>query len=250
VAKLDAVLFDLDDTLVPTTAFARQARLNAVRAMVAAGLAVPVERAARELEEVIAEFSSNYEAHYDKLLLRLGPEATRGVNPALVVAAGVVAYHDTKFRELRPYPDVLPLLAGLRGAGVRCGILTHGWTVKQAEKLVRLGLVPLLEPGAVFISDQIGISKPNPKLWSAALAAMGVAPARAMYVGDHPEHDVQPPKSLGMAVAWASRGARVEAPDWAAGLGPDHVVRDFVELAAILRERYGVALSVAARPSA
>ena len=43
--------------------------------------------------------------------------------------------------------------------------------MKQAEKIHRLGVYPFLSPGAVFISDTIGISKPNPKLWQRACAA-------------------------------------------------------------------------------
>ena len=162
MSRLRAVLFDVDDTLFSTTAFARKARANAVRAMVEAGLGLPEEVVARELDEVIAEFSSNYDHHFDKLLQRLRPSALAQLNPALVVAAGVVAYHDTKFQGLAPFDDVIPLLEGLRAAGLVTGVVTHGWTVKQAEKLVRLGLVPHLDPRAVFISDQIGISKPNP----------------------------------------------------------------------------------------
>ena len=238
--QLKAILFDVDDTLFSTTEFARKARRNAVRAMLQAGLDLPEETVARELEEVLAEFSSNYEHHFDKLLMRLRPPSLARVNPALIVAAGVAAYHDTKFRELVPFEDVLPFFGALRKAGMRLGIITHGWTVKQAEKLVRLGLVPYLEPSAVFISDQIGISKPNPKLWTLALADMHLLPQEAMYVGDSPEHDVAAPRSLGMVTVWAARAAKrgLEGK----GIVPDHTVHDFRELAAILRERYGVAL--------
>lgn len=233
-----AVLFDLDDTLFSTTAFARRARLNAVRAMVAAGLEVPEEVVLRELDEVLVEFSSNYEHHYDKLLQRLRPESLERRNPALVVAAGVVAYHDTKFRELKPFNDVVPLLRDLKEAGVRTGIVTHGWTAKQAEKMVRLGLVPWLDPEAVFISDQIGISKPNPKLWQVALYDLGLAPSQVMYVGDSPEHDIAPPQSLGITTVWARRSAKRDLAG--TGIVPDHVVLDFAELRTLLRERYDV----------
>ena len=41
MALLDAVFFDIDDTLFPTTEFAQRARWNAVKAMVAAGLELP-----------------------------------------------------------------------------------------------------------------------------------------------------------------------------------------------------------------
>ena len=51
-----------------------------------------------------------------------------------------------------------------RGCGP--GILTPGLQVKQAEKLVRLGVLPWLDPGAIFFSDQMGVSKPNPKIYA------------------------------------------------------------------------------------
>ncbi|MFI5402914.1 MAG: haloacid dehalogenase, partial [Planctomycetota bacterium] len=70
--NLRAVLFDIDDTLFPTTKFAGRARLRPVDAMVHAGLDVDPEAAYRELEEVVREFSSNYGHHFDKLVLRLG----------------------------------------------------------------------------------------------------------------------------------------------------------------------------------
>jgi len=237
---LGAVLFDIDDTLFSTTQFAKVARRNAVRAMIATGLDLPEEVVLRELEEVLAEFSSNYEQHYDQLLKRLRPKCLERINPALIVAAGVAAYHDTKFRELKPFDDVLPLLAALRSAGMLVGIVTHGWTIKQAEKIVRLGLVPYLSPRAVFISDQLGIAKPNPKIYALALRDLGVAPLDAMYVGDSPSHDITPPKSLGMKAVWARRASRHQP-----GIGdaiPDHVVDDFVALRTILREQYGLAV--------
>ena len=198
MALLDAVLFDIDDTLFSTTQFARRARDNAVRAMVEAGLGLSEAVVRAELDEVIAEFSSNYDRHFDKLLQRLRPSALDRINPALIVAAGVAAYHDTKFRELKPFPDVVPLLSGLQKAGLRRGIITHGWTLKQAEKIVRLKLNEHLDQDAVFISDQIGISKPNPKLYQRVLEDLELDASRVMYVGDNPINDIDPCNQIGM----------------------------------------------------
>ena len=234
--KLEAVLFDIDDTLFSTTQFATQARANAVRAMVNAGLDLPVDEVARELDEVIAEFSSNYDNHFDQLLRRLRPGCLKHINQAMIVAAGVAAYHDTKFRELAPFPDVIPLLKALRAAGLVAGIITHGWTTKQAEKLIRLGLVPHLDSGAIFISEQIGISKPNPKLYQLALADLGLQAGDVMYVGDNPFHDIAPPQSLGMVTCWSRRAAKY--PIEGTGIAPDHVVDDFEQLLEILKREY------------
>jgi len=238
--RLRTVLFDLDDTLFSTTRFAAKARRNAVKAMIRTGLDLPEEVVLRELQEVIAEFSSNYEHHFEQLLRRLRPECLKKTNPALVVASGVVAYHDTKFRELEPFEDVYPLLESLEAAGVQTGVLTHGLTVKQAEKLVRLGLLAHLDPRAVFISDQIGISKPNPKLWAHALADLGREPEEVMYVGDSLSHDVAPPQTLGMIAVWATRASKEKLAG--SRVVPDHIVADFEELRAILREVYGLAV--------
>lgn len=238
MTSLAAILFDIDDTLCATTAFAGRARRAAVRAMVAAGLPCDEEDVLRELDEVLIEFGSNYDHHYDKLIQRLCPAGLRGVNPALVVAAGVVAYHDTKFNELAPFEDVEPLFEDLKRAGIRIGVITHGWTVKQAEKLVRMRLVPYLEPESIFISDQIGIAKPNPKIYRAALRDLGLEANQAMYVGDNLIHDIAPAQSVGMTAVWARRAAKRQL--LGTGIEPDHTIESFDELRELLAAGYGV----------
>lgn len=240
MTELRALLFDVDDTLFSTTRFAGRARRNAVRAMIEAGVRAPEEVVRRELDEVLREFGSNYGRHYDKLLMRLPRAATEGRNHALIVAAGVVAYHDTKFRELEPFDDVVPFLRAAKEAGLRLGIVTHGLTPKQAEKLVRLGLPPLLDPSAIFISDQVGISKPNPKLYALAARRLGLEHEACMVIGDNLANDVAPARELGMRTAWAFRSAK-EGQDMA--IRPDHKVETFRELAGILRETYGAQLA-------
>src|SRR5437773_5436798 len=150
--SLKAVFFDIDDTLFSTTEFADRARRGAVDAMRRVALRLPADHVLRELNEMIAEFSSNYEQHFDKLLLRLPRRSFDGVNPAVLVAAGVHAYHDAKVRQLRPYIDVPPVLSRLARTDLVRGIITAGLAVKQADKLLRLGLYDFFTPTAIFIS--------------------------------------------------------------------------------------------------
>ncbi len=234
---LKAVFFDIDDTLYSTTRFAEKARRNAIRGMIRSGLRMGEDEALAELNEVIAEFSSNYEHHYEKLLLRI-PKAARGLNPAILVAAAVVAYHQTKFQSLAPFPDVAKAFPRLAKAGLTLGIITSGLTVKQAEKIVRLGILPHLHPRGIFITEQIGISKPNPKLWQTACRVLGLKPSQCVYVGDHPVHDVEPVKRLGMVSVLNKRGGKYEKVP--ARVAPDHEIRDFGALIGILKTVYGV----------
>lgn len=169
--------------------------------MVAQGIDLPPEAVERELLEVIAEFTSNYSHHFDKLLLRLPQHSWDGINRAILIAAGVTAYHATK-SELTPYPDVLPFFEAVSSqTDLVLGIITHGLEIKQAEKLLLLGVVPWLDRRAIFISDQVGIAKPNPKLYARALHSLGLTPGEALYVGDNPMHDVDPANEVGMHTA-------------------------------------------------
>jgi len=239
MAKLRALFLDIDDTLYSTSEFAAAARRAALDAMIRHGLRISLEDAVAELSEVIAEFGSNYSNHYDRLLRRLPPEAIPPGNPAILVAAAVGAYHDTKYRSLFPFRDVADVLARLsKETKLVIGVITEGLEIKQAEKLVRLGLTPFLAREAIFISDQIGISKPNRKLYLRACASVGVPPQEAMYVGDHPLNDIWPAKSIGMvAVRHRWQGGRHAHEEGT--VKPDYEIRGFQELIPILRDDYG-----------
>jgi len=238
---LDAIFFDVDDTLFSTSEFARRARRAAVEAMIEVGLRVDVEQLEGELLEVVSEFSSNYDHHFDQLLRRIPKRHYKGVNTAVIVAAGVKAYHETKDRHLTPYPDAVRLLADLATVDeLLLGVITSGLSVKQAEKILRLGIYPYLTPTAIYISDQIGINKPNVKLYRRACSDLNLKPARCMYVGDRMVRDIDPANSLGLITVHLVRGGRHSEE---VGVSePAHRIGHFDELRQILNEQYGFSL--------
>jgi len=135
---------------------------------------------------------------------------------------------------------VLEVLGRLAQTELTLGCITAGLTIKQAEKLHRLGVLPYLRRDAVFITEQVGIGKSNPKLFQRACDAIGVAPAESMYVGDRPTDDVDSPNAIGM-VTVLRRGTGKHA-----GLKgktePDFAVEDLAGLESILADSFGVAL--------
>jgi putative hydrolase of the HAD superfamily len=237
---LDAIFFDIDDTLFSTSVFADKARRSAVDAMIRAGLRADRQEALRELDEVIREFSSNYGSHFDKVLDRLGPESTEGHNRAVIVAAGVVAYHATKWRELKVYDDVYEVLKWLAGTPLVRGIISAGITIKQAEKLIRLEVLEFLTPSAIFFTDQVGFSKPNPKLYRRVLQRMKLTPGRCLYVGDNPTHDIDPCNQEGWTTVRIRRSGRHAAEEGATAATFE--IRDFFELRRILQSEFELGL--------
>lgn len=236
---LRAIFFDIDDTLYSTSEFAANARRNAIENMRAHGFRMATEDALRELTEIVNEFSSNYEHHFDKLLRRVPAHYYEGIHPTILVAAAVVGYHETKFRELRPYEDAVDVLKLLKEeTELKLGVITSGLSLKQAEKLVRLGVADLFD--GLFISDEIGISKPNQKLYLRACKDFGVRPSEAMYVGDRPRMDVDPCNRIGMITVLNKRSAREYLPG---ETQPDFEIHNFFDLLDILKDRFGIEVS-------
>ena len=130
---LKAIFFDIDDTMFPTTALTAEARTNSVNAMLKAGLNLPFDMVWRELAEVIEEFTSNFDGHFDKLLQRLPRNSYKNINPAVIIAAGISAYHDVKIRKLHAYEDVIEVLKRLAATELILGIISAGLAIKQSE---------------------------------------------------------------------------------------------------------------------
>ena len=76
------------------------------------------------------------------------------------------------------------LLESLRKRGLRTGLVSNatdpGWLLRA--DLERQGLARLLD--AVAFSSELGKRKPHPAIYEAALSELGVAPDRALFVGD------------------------------------------------------------------
>jgi putative hydrolase of the HAD superfamily len=236
--SLGAIFFDIDDTLYSTSEFAKIARRNSVKAMIEAGLNMELENCFQELTEIIDEMGANYEHHYDKLLVRIPKEKYEGTNPALIIAAGVVAYHETKFKSLKPYPDVVELFNILSRTKITLGIITAGLEIKQAEKLIRLKLLDYIDTKAIFITGQLAIGKQNIKLYQHACHSVNLPPGRCMYVGDNPITDVDLPNQLGIITVLNRRSGKYL--DVNGKTQPKYIIHNMWELLEILRRDYGL----------
>ncbi|MEO2241373.1 MAG: TIGR02253 family HAD-type hydrolase [Euryarchaeota archaeon] len=227
---IKAVLFDLDDTLYPSSKLAEEARKNAIRAMIEAGLDADLteEELYEELQEIVREFGSNHPRHFNLLLRRIG----RDPDPKLVAAA-VVAYHDTKFAYLKPYPDVIPTLMKLREMGLKLGVVTSGLAVKQWEKLIRLGLHHFFH--TVIISEEIGVEKPHPRIFLEAARRLRVKPEECVFVGDRPDRDIRGANRVGMVTVRIRKGRYRDREPKDEGEVPDFEISRLGELLDVVR---------------
>jgi putative hydrolase of the HAD superfamily len=109
----------------------------------------------------------------------------------------------------RAYPEVPAALERLRAAGARLAVVSN-WDISLHDVLERTELRALVD--TVVISAELGVGKPDPAIFRAALDRLGATAADAMHVGDSVERDVEGARAAGLrAVLVARDGA--EAPE-------------------------------------
>jgi len=109
----------------------------------------------------------------------------------------------------RPYPEVPDVLARLREGGARLAVVSN-WDVSLHDVLERTALRPLVD--AVAISAELGVAKPDPAIFNAALQRLGAAADGALHVGDSLEHDVAGARAAGIDAVLVTRNG-AQAPE-------------------------------------
>ena len=113
------------------------------------------------------------------------------------------------FGPLVPYPGALEALRVLKQGGFKVGVLANQ-PASAAQDLERAGMAALLD--GCWLSEPVGLSKPDPAFFRLALDAWGLTPARVAYVGDRPDNDVGPANDLGLHSVRLLQGPHAAQP--------------------------------------
>lgn len=201
--RIDALVFDLDDTLYPQAEFLQGAWVRvADRCAELTGVdGAPFER---ELARVAAE-GSDRGGIIDRALDSFGLDAR--LAPELVAT-----FHGFHPDRLTPYDGVGAALEAL-SARVPLVVLTDGEPNQQRAKLDATGLRSCFR--AVVCSDDRGRThrKPHPAAFRAALDAVGVPASQAVMIGDRPDKDVVGASAAGMRAIRVRQGEHRARPD-------------------------------------
>jgi 2-haloalkanoic acid dehalogenase type II len=96
-------------------------------------------------------------------------------------------------------PGVVETLERLRSLGLELAVVAN-WDISVHEQLTRYGLASFFR--TILSSAEIGVMKPDPRIFHAALERLAVPPSRALHVGDHAVDEVGA-RAAGMHFAWA-----------------------------------------------
>ncbi|OLZ11619.1 HAD family hydrolase [Sulfobacillus thermosulfidooxidans] len=100
-------------------------------------------------------------------------------------------------------PEMEDTLRALKQRGLKLAVVTNGQAAGQNQKIDTLGIRPYLD--AISISGEVGVKKPEPEIFHHALSILRVAPQDAVFVGDNPVMDIYGATRTGMQAIWLRR---------------------------------------------
>jgi putative hydrolase of the HAD superfamily len=229
--KLRAVLFDLDETLIPEThpldeaysavasavwgADASEQQVQAIRLASRAfwathsphqaytkrvhagpsdGLSSDFTGPGAELAD-LREFLPTYRAHsFDAAL-----------PPDYSDASGQLReiWWNARMRNRDVYPGAHELLTLLRGS-YKLALVTNGTSDFQRHKITHAGMNGRFD--AFIVSGDLGTGKPEPEPFLAALEALDVSAEEAVMIGNDEARDIAGAQALGIRAIWVQPG--------------------------------------------
>ncbi|MBY8981477.1 MAG: TIGR02253 family HAD-type hydrolase [Candidatus Lokiarchaeota archaeon] len=234
--------FDLDDCLFDSTGLSKKARVKGIDAMIELGLNIERENALKILMEIVEEYGSNFSKHYNYFIRRLN-QVYENISLSFnmqykYTAAAVMAYHKEKIDSIKLYDDVEDCLIKLKKLNIKTAIITDGIPIKQYEKILRLKIEHLID--LVVITDQIGIRKPNPKLFKYCLKKFNVRGQETIYIGDRLDKDIIPALKNNIHSIFIHRGGKYDSfnagKEISKNLKPNYEIKSLNEIFKIIEE--------------
>ncbi|MEK0082246.1 phosphoglycolate phosphatase [Benzoatithermus flavus] len=224
---LEALVFDLDGTLVETAA---DLHLVLEEILSEVGLAAPPLAAVRGM------IGDGARVLIERALAMIGAPA----EPVLVdrlFARFRERYAEEPCRASTPYPGARELLRTMRERGIRMGLCTNKPQAATEGLLAALDLAPFF--ASAIGGDRLPVRKPDPGHLAAVLADLGATPAAAVMVGDS-RNDLLTARGLEVPCVLVSFGyTSVPARE----LGADAVIDRLADLPeALVRLRAGRAV--------
>ena len=220
---INAVIFDLDNTLLDFMKMKSSAVNAGVRGMIEAGLDVDKEDTVKKIFDIYDKKGYEYQEVFDVYL-----KEKLGYLDYKILASAIVAYRKSKEASLMLYPNVNRTLFTLSKMGLKLGVVSDAPSREAWLRLCYLNLHHIFD--AVVTFDVTGKHKPSPVPFLKASELLQIAPKNMLMIGDWPDRDVIGAKEVGMMTAFAKYGDTFDTQF----SGADYDLEDIYELVQII----------------
>lgn len=202
-----AVLFDLDDTLFDHSGCAREA-LSAVHSGHACFAGIGFEAFERAHAAYLEEL------HQEVMFGRLPLEDARrerfrrlfnayDVDAGRELAGAAASMYRDRYRESRRTVQGAAALLRLVKTRARVGVVSNNLLAEQQEKIAFCGIEAFVD--ALVVSEEAGVAKPDPAIFTLALDRLGCRAEDAVMIGDSWSADVAGARAAGIRAVWFNR---------------------------------------------
>jgi putative hydrolase of the HAD superfamily len=149
-------------------------------------------------------FAEQQRVRTRRFLARIDRLPADGMSDAEATAwfAGYAAHRDARWAA---FPDAEPLLRALAPV-YRLGVVSNSAVAHQRRKLGIIGLLPYLDT-ALICSEDHGAPKPDPTIFLAGCATLGLPPHQVLFLGDNYAADAIGARDAGLIPCWLDRNA-------------------------------------------
>ena len=226
---VDAVLFDLDNTLYPYEPCNEAGKRGALEAARERGYDLDREEFddlyATGRREAKRDTAGTAASHSRTLYFKHGLRERVGRPVPADALALTEAFWASYLEAMEPFDGLEETLAALDEAGVDVGVATNLTTRLQLRKLRRLGIDDRVD--AVVTSEEAGREKPGSVTFTLTLSRLDCRPGAAVFVGDKPESDVAGANAVGMETVLFNGETDAETP---AAHEPDHRAEELADV--------------------
>ncbi|MBN3873703.1 HAD family hydrolase [Nostoc sp. JL33] len=186
----EAIIFDLDNTLLNFEMCERQAILGALE-----DCAVSLDLNGVS-ETIFLQVFETYNSKYWRQQDIFSPSeliemSYRSTLAQLDIQTDKISNLSQSFWHIFNHsavmePDVNEVLTALAGS-YRLAVITNGFVSAQLPRMQAAGIEHFFEE--IVVSEAIGFAKPSPEIFHYALSRLNLTPAEVLYVGDSLKHD-------------------------------------------------------------
>lgn len=225
---VEAVIFDIDNTLMDFMKMKKAAVDMAVDYMIDAGLKINKKEMVDKIFNIYWKEGIEDQNIFDKVLIK-----EFGEIDYKILASGIIGYRKAKEANMSLYPHTITTLTELIKNGVRLGVVSDAPRLPVWLRIVSLQIHQYFEKIITF--DDTGERKPSPKPFLKIIELMKLTPSKTIMVGDWAERDIVGAKNIGMITAWAKYGNQFDTKN----SGADYELDDIYDLVNIVKKLRG-----------
>ncbi|MGZ4106477.1 MAG: HAD family hydrolase [Tumebacillaceae bacterium] len=142
---------------------------------------------------------------FERLLHQHGMEEATAQTLAVELQAGLAAAYPDHIWQ--PVPGITDVLTWAKETGAVLGVISNGHLEEQTGKLRDHGLLGFFDH--LIVSTEVGVGKPDVRIFEHALQVCGCEAHEALMIGDSYSNDIEPAKQLGMRTIWVYEDALI-----------------------------------------